>query len=266
MRVPTHIITITGFCMAMGCGTAGAQSPEFSELPDWTGIWTQTSNTVFDQATVRPPGGNANTAGTREFPPYNDTWEARYVANLELVAQGRFPDPISTCGTPGGFPRMMNFPGASEFVIRPEQVWILTEDGPNVMRIYTDGREHPGPNDRWPTYSGESVGHWEGDTLVFETISLKAEMILDRTGLVLSDKARIVTRMRKVEDDLIEARFAIDDPDALTETWNVVIRYRRHEAGERMIEFACAENNRNPVDAQGRTLTLDREGNVLDQL
>lgn len=266
MRLSRNSLIAAGLCATLGTSIAGAQSPDFSDLPDWTGIWTQTTNTVFDQATVRPPGANANTVGTREFPPYNEEWEAKYTANLALVAQGRFPDPISTCGTPAGFPRMMNLPGASEFVIRPEQVWILTEDGPNIMRIYTDGRDHPGPNDRWPTYSGESIGHWEGDTLVFETVSLKAEMILDRTGLVLSDQARIVTRMRKVEDDLIEARFAIHDPQALTDTWNVVIQYRRHEPGERMIEFACAENNRNPVDASGRTLTLDREGNILDQL
>lgn len=261
-----HLTTAAGLVMAMGAGYVHAQSSGRSELPDWSGVWQMTTNTVFDQATVQPPGANANTAGTREFPPYNEEWETKYAANRELVAQGRFPDPISTCGIPAGFPRMMNLPGAAEFVMRPEQVWILTEDGPNVMRIYTDGRPHPGPNDRWPTYSGESVGHWEGDTLVFETISLKAEMILDRTGIVLSEQARIVTRMRKVEEDLMEARFAIDDAEALTDTWHVVIEYRRHEPGTRMIEFACAENNRNPVDAQGRTLTLDREGNIVDQL
>jgi hypothetical protein len=72
--------------------------------------------------------------------------------------------------------------------------------------------------------------------------------------------------MRKTAEDRMEARFAIHDPVALTDTWNVVIEYERFEPGTRMIEFACAENNRNPVDASGRTLTLDREGNILDQL
>ena len=241
--------------------------PGYDQLPDWSGVWQMTSNTVFDQATVDPPGGSSNTPGTREYPPYNEEWEAKYAANRERVRQGRFPDPITTCGRPTGFPRLLNLPGAYEFVLRPEAMWILTEDGPNVMRIYTDGREHPGPNDRWPTFSGESVGYWEGDTLVFETISLKGDgdTILDRTGLVLSEQARIVTRMRSIEPDLIEARFTIEDGQALVEPWNVVKQYRRLEAGTRMFEFACAENNRNPVDASGRTLTLDAEGNVLDQ-
>lgn len=268
MRVSTWLFVSTGLFGAMFATGAIAQTSHEAALPDWSGVWSMTSNTSFDQATLQPPGANSNSPGTREFPPFNDEWEAKYEANLALKAEGRLPDPISTCGTPAGFPRMMNLPGASEFIVRPEQVWIVTEDGPNIMRIYTDGREHPGPNDRWPTFSGESVGHWEGDTLVFETISLKGhgDAIIDRTGLTLSEQARIVTRMRKIDDDLIEARFAIDDPEALTETWHVVKQYRRHPPGTRMIEFACAENNRNPVDAAGRTLTLDREGNVIDQL
>ena len=245
-----------------------AQPAESPAPPDWSGVWQMTSNTVFDQATVEPPGGSSNAPGTREYPPYNDEWEAKYAANRERVRLGQFPDPITTCGTPAGFPRMMNLPAGIEFVVRPEQVWIITEDGPNIMRIYTDGRSHPAPEDRWPTYSGESVGRWAGDTLVFETISLKGDgdAILDRTGLVLSTEARIVTRLRRVEDELMEARFTIEDPAALTGPWPVVKQYRKLEPGTRMIEFACAENNRNPVDSAGRTLTLDRAGNILDEL
>jgi hypothetical protein len=266
-------VTVVSIIAAAAASTALAQTGAatmrpFEDLPDWSGVWTMTSNTVFDQATVEPPGGNANTIGTREYPPYNDAWAAKYAEYRARDARGELPDPITTCGTPVGYPRMMNQPGAMEFVLRPEQVWLLSEDGPNVMRIYTDGRSHPAPADRWPTFMGESVGHWEGDTLVFETISLLGEgsSIVDRTGIVLSDEARITTRMRLVEDDLLEAAFAIEDPVAFTDTWHVVKQYRRHERGERIIEFACAQNNRNPVDAQGRTLTLDAEGNVLDEL
>ena len=227
-----------------------------------------TSGTVFDLATVDPPGGSSNAPGTREYPPYNEEWEAKYAANRERVRRGEFPDPISTCGTPAGYSRLMNMPAGIEFVVTPEQVWIITEDGPNIMRIYTDGRSHPPPEDRWPTFSGESVGLWEGDVLVFETISLKGDgdTILDRTGLVLSTQARVVTRLRRIEGDLMEAQFTIEDPEALTAPWRAVKQYRKLEPGTRMIEFACAENNRNPVDAAGRTLTLDQDGNILDDL
>ena len=178
--------------------------------PDWSGAWVMQGPTVFDAATVQPKHGRAGEPGVREFPPYNAEYEAIYKKHIELVKQGTFPDPISTCGTPHGFPRLMNVPDLYEFVVTPEQVVILAENGPNILRIYTDGRKHPAAEDLWPTYSGSSVGRWEGDTLVFTTISLKGfsgkDVIVDRTGLVLSDASRVTTRMRKVDDKTMEAR------------------------------------------------------------
>jgi hypothetical protein len=209
----------------------------------------------------------------RERPPYNAEWEARYRDNIEAVRQGRFPDPLSYCGIPAGFPRLMNIPDVYEFVVRPEQVWILTENGPNVLRIYTDGRPHPGPDDRWPTYTGDSVGKWEGDTLVFSTLSIKnsqwptdGDTVLDRTGLVLSDAAHIVTRLRRVDEQTMEARMVIEDAKALTAPWHVTKTYRRQPAGTRVYDYGCAENNRNPVDTStGKTLILGPEGEKFGQ-
>ena len=246
--------------------TSAQSHPSFEDLPDWTGVWQMIGPTIFDRSTVQPPDGRAGRHGVREFPPYTEEWEQRYLANIERVSADRFPDPLSTCGTFPGFPRTLNLPGAIEFVVRPEQVWILTEDGPSITRIYTDGRSHPPPDEIWPTYSGESVGRWEGDTLVFETIGIKGagETILDRTGLTLSQQAHITTRLRRINAGTMEAHMVIEDPLALTEPWQISKQYERLPDGSRMFDVACAENNRNPVDATGRTLTLDAEGNVLD--
>jgi hypothetical protein len=167
----------------------------------------------------------------------------------------------------------MNLPDMYEFVVRPEQTWILTENGPNVLRIYTDGREHPAPEDRWPTYTGDSVGHWEGDTLVFTTLSIKhsqwptlGDTVLDRTGLVLSDAARVTTRLRRLDEQNMEARMVIEDPKALTAPWNVTKTYRRQPTGTRVYDYGCAENNRNPVDTDtGQTLILGPGGEKLGQ-
>src|SRR5690606_12445420 len=65
--------------------------PEWSDLPDWSGVWAEVGNTVFDHATVQPPGGSAGRPGTRQFPPLTDEWEAVYARNIELVARGLFP-------------------------------------------------------------------------------------------------------------------------------------------------------------------------------
>lgn len=246
----------------------GAQSAG-GALPDWTGIWAMQGNTVFDRTSVQPPTGRAGEAGVREFPPYTDEWEARYRRNIELVKAGKFPDPVSTCGTPHGFPRIMNVPDVYEFAVTPTAVYIIAENGPNVLRIYTDGRKHPATEDLWPTYNGASVGRWEGDTLVFTTISLKGskdnDVIVDRTGLVLSDASRVTTRMRKIDDKTIEAQMVIEDAKALKGQWRVTKRYVKQPPGTWAWDYACAENNRNPIDPSGRTLTLGPDGKQLDK-
>ena len=235
---------------ALGVAPALAQAP--AALPDWGGIWGMQGNTVFDRASVQPPTGRAGEPGVREFPPYNDEWEARYRRNIELVRQGRFPDPVSTCGTLHGFPRIMNVPDVYEFAVTPNATYIIAENGPNVLRIYTDGRKHPSADELWPTYNGASVGRWEGDTLVFTTISLKGskdeDVIVDRTGLVLSDASRATTRMRKIDDKTIEAQITIEDPKALKAPWMVTKRYVR--AGARHLGLGLRVRRKQPQPDQ----------------
>lgn len=251
-------------------GAAGAWAQEGRDsLPDWSGVWAMQGGTVFDQATRTGEGGSG-TPGVREHPPYNEEWEAKYQRNLALRDAGNFPDPNSLCGLPTGFPRIMNLPDVYEFAVTPEQTWIIAENGPNILRIRTDGRGHPPPEDLWPTYTGDSAGHWEGNTLVFDTRSLMASedgpTILDRTGLILSDAAHIVTRMRKIDDDTIEAQMTIGDDKALTAPWVVTKTYNRLQDGTRAFDYACSQNNRNPVDWDtGQTYTLGPDGEILDR-
>jgi hypothetical protein len=258
--------------------TAGAAAPgaawaqkviakDGHELPDWSGVWQMNGNTVFDQATKTPKNGVAGLPGTTEAIPYNAAWQKKYDANKARVAIDRFPDPVTTCGTPSGWPRDLNTPDTNEFIVRPEQSWIVTENGPNVVRIYTDGRPHLSDDEIWPTYSGDSVGHWEGDTLVFDTIGVKGwpGQIIDRTGAISSDKLHTVTRMRRVDAKTIEADITLDDPVAFTRPWHVVKTFRRLPDGARAYDYACGENQRNIVTPSGKTLTLDANGKVIDK-
>jgi len=264
------LFTASGLSFAQG---RGQQQPSytptvtpFDKLPDWSGAWQMTGGTVFDRATQTGQGG-AIDAGVREHPPYTPEWEKIYQSHLELRDQNRFPDVFTNCGVPSGFPRTFNLPDPYEFVIRPEETWILAENGPNVFRIYTDGRKHL--DDQWETYSGDSVGHWEGDTLVFTTIGVKGyrdkDMILDRTGLVLSDKTRATTRIRKINDNTLEIVMTIEDSKALTKPWVVTKQFRKMPQGTRLYDYGCAENNRNPVDEKsGKTLLLGPDGKPLN--
>lgn len=252
--------------VSFGQGQQATAIVPFDKLPDWSGTWTMQGGTVFDRATQTGEGG-AITPGVREHPPYNAEWEAIYKKNLDLRDKNMFPDVFTNCGVPAGFPRMFNLPDPYEFVVRPEQVWILAENGPNVMRIYTDGRKHL--EDQWETYSGDSVGHWEGDTLVFTTVALKGsrdgDSILDRTGLVLSDKAHATSRIRKTDANTLQVQMTIEDPKAMTKPWTVTKQFRKGAAGMRLYDYGCAENNRNPVDEKsGKTMVLGPGGKPLN--
>ena len=204
-----------GVLLSLGAGCAAETVVSEPTVPDWSGAWQMMGNTVFDQATLEGDGG-ATDIGVRQRPPYNAEWEALYQENLDRRDQNLLPDPQSECGIPVGWPRMVNIPGLYEFAVTPAETWIIVESGIYVIRIHTDGRTHPAPEDMWPTYTGLSVGQWEGDTLVFETIGLKGssgmEGILDRTGVLISDAARITTRVRKADEETLEVQMTIEDP------------------------------------------------------
>ena len=264
MKLMSFRIHASALLLLLICGRAIVAA----ELPDWSGVWQRYEGNggIFDPSTVKPADGRAGNPGVRQFPPLTAAWEEKYRANLELVARDRLPDPISICGTPAGYPRLLALPDVYEFIVRPEQTRILTENGPNIIRIYTDGRSHPPSEEMWPTFTGDSVGSWDGKTLDFTTVGMIGgpQTVLDRSGMTLSDQASVATRMFLTDEGLLRAELRIEDPLALAEPWYVVRHFRKLDDGTRVYDYACAENNRNPVTGSGQTLTLDTDGNVID--
>ena len=257
MRSPSRF-AIFVLAVALSCCEAENAAEEVATpaaLPDWSGIWMGTG-TLFDQSSGQT---NPNTnREARDYPPYRPKWEAAYTEFLEtVVREGRYSDPLSL-GYPPGMLRNMSLPYGIQFVVRPEMVWVIHE-GPHVRYIYTDGRPFPPPEELWPTFEGYSIGHWEGDTLVVETVSIKGGVPVDRTGLVFSDAMRVTERIRKTSETTLENEITIEDPVALTEPWTVVRRYnKRMEEYPRMENVPILENQRNPVvDGVTQTLLAD---------
>jgi hypothetical protein len=264
MDMPGRILAGLGAAVLVALAVrpaAAAPAAAWAALPDWSGVWQVQGVMVFDDSTRTGPPGRAGVPGVREHPPYNAKWEERYLKNIQGVVDGTLPDPLTYCGIPAGMPRMLNQPDGYEWIVTPGEVWQTTENAGGVRRIFTDGRGHP--PDLTPTYNGHSIGRWEGDTLVVETVGMTGEGIIDRTGVQLSDKRTVVERIRKIAPDLIEDQLTITDPEALTAPWKVVKRFRKLPADTYIFDYACAENNRNPVDENGRTITLDSEGKPL---
>ena len=254
------------FAMALWWATAAPAQ----DMPpvDWSGAWRASSFGFFETLPGAPNGDPPPpTNDPRRHPPYTPEFEAIFQANQKRVAEGLYPDPVTVCGTPVGWPRVLATPDGYEFIVRPEQTWILTENGPNIVRIYTDGRDHPPEDELWNTYTGHSVGRWEGGTLKFDTVALNGvgKVILSRAGVVMSDKLTVKTTVH--EDPatrLLVFDLVLEDPVALTRPWPVRVTFERFPPGTNMWDYACAENNRNPVDENGWTQTLDTEGKVID--
>jgi len=258
-----------------------AQPRDFDSLPDWSGTWARDCGTVFDRGTWTLNGEPADpcdseagvtSPGTRAHPPYNAAWEAIYQEHLDLRDQGRFPDPLTRC-IAHGFPRIFNANWPVEFVVRPEQVWVLAEHTRSTLRIFTDGS--PQPEVLWHNLFGYSTGHWEGDTLVFTTVGLKGwrdrDSVLDRSGLVLSDESHATTRIHRTRElnpegemqDLLLVEITLEDPQALTEPWVVEKRFWKLPEGTRILDYECNENNRAIVTDDGQSLLLGADGEVI---
>ena len=139
-----------------------------------------------------------------------------------------------------------------EFIFSPGRVTINQEAWMQTRTIWTDGRGHDPDHD--PSFMGDSIGRWEGDTLVVETVGILDTLEID-TGFAHSDKFRLVERIHldPADPDVLVNEMWMEDPDALAEPFTVSVRYRRDRYGK-LIEFQCAENDRNPIDEEGNTL------------
>jgi hypothetical protein len=147
---------------------------------------------------------------------------------------------------------MMNSAAPMQFIITPEETLIINMYR-DVRHVYTDGRQHPAEEDRWPTTWGDSVGRWEGDTLVIETVSVKDPLDYFFLAPPVSEQARFVERLRMTAPDRIESDITIEDAATLTRPWNLKMVYRRMESVDRLIHEAF-DNDRTGFDGQSFTI------------
>jgi hypothetical protein len=218
---------------------------KLNALPDWRGIWLPT----------RSAGGPRN-----EDPPLTPAYQKRLEEYRALSEQDRASSHgrvASNC-LPPGMPRVMNQPYNLEFTFSPDRVTIVQEAYMQIRRVYTDGRKHPEDPD--PNFNGHSIGRWEGDTLVVETVGLRDDTWMGGIGVFHSSKLKITERIRldPANADRLIIEFTFEDPEALTRPWKQTYVYARNRDWYQ-IEFVCAENDRNPVNADGKTLTLTAE-------
>jgi len=213
-----------------GSGPANAWSA-IANLPNFVGVWEVTRNRT----------GVGQPAAISLTPKYEAMRKA-YLANPPQ------DNPSANC-VPPGMPDIMRQPYPIEFLFTPGKVTILIEAYMQIRHIYTDGRKHPDDPDL--TYNGNSIGHWEGDTLVVDSVGFTPDTPLAAQGLRHSDKMHIVERMHLLDANTLEITTTIEDPEALATAFTRTTAFARHSDWT-MAEYICQQNNRNFVDEKGK--------------
>jgi hypothetical protein len=151
--------------------------------------------------------------------------------------------PANTC-MPYGVTRAMHSTDPQQWVQTPGMLVLLYEQMSHYRMIYTDGRPHASDAQDFPSWMGHSVGRWEGDTLVVDTIGIDERSWLDSGGLEHSDKMHLVERLRKMDGNTIQVTMTIEDPVFFTKPFTYVIIKRRvnSTAVPRILPAICNEN------------------------
>jgi hypothetical protein len=248
--------------------SAPERAKTFARLPDWTGYWETELSAALVFGEFDPQAGGAAPPGvdpvalafmTRSKlagrPPYNSEWERRTQLEVKALKRAQLrhavePPSFKVCRE--GFPAAMESPvpdGMFQVLVTPEEAAFIFPSG-EVRHVFTDGRGHPRKEDLWPSALGDSIGHWEKDTLVIHTIARKAGPIgpIAMPGATqLSEQTEFTERLRRVDIDTMQNDMTIFDPQRFARPWKLSIRYVRVKDMDRMIPVECSENDRNQV-------------------
>ena len=202
--------------------------------PDLSGVWNKrlVANTA---ATAEPLPFTSE--GLKAF---NDVWN--------------HIDPTSRCIFPG-VPRVNTSPYPFQIVQLADKVVFLYEYMHNFRVIYTDGRSH---RKNWePSLLGDSIGRWDGDTLVIETVNLTDRTWLDDHGNRHSDALKVTERWRRVSANQLSYEETIDDPKFYTKPWTVSWLIPIAPKEWELMEYACTDNNKDMYDGHLQPGPLD---------
>ena len=201
----------------------------------------------------KTPWGQPDLSGLWDKRPYGGTNMAQGVQPLPFTAEGlkayndvwNHVDPTSRCVLPG-VPRVNNSPYPMQIIQMQDKVIMLYEYMHNHRLIYTDGRGHP--KEYLPQLMGHSIGKWEGDTLVIDSIGFTDRTWLDDHGNRHSDALHVTERFRRVSADQLSYEATVDDPKFYTKPWTNGWIMPMADPTWELGEYACTDFN-NAVEA-----------------
>lgn len=218
--------------------------------PDFSGVWlSNTAQRSTDRLGVALFGARGTEAPGGE-PRLREPYLSQYKAlEARVEASEKSGKPLFDSETqcrPDGMPKMMRAFLPVQIVQTPSLILVLAEELMQTRRIYIN-QPLPALDDLTPSYNGYSVGHWEGDTLVIETIGVREEArFLDMPH---SAKMKVTERVRLVSPDALEDHITIEDPEVLAQPYVFAWRYRKDKT-YKIMEYIC-DDNHYKADSQG---------------
>lgn len=187
--------------------------------PDLAGLWEAGPNGQSDFTPANALPWAQDIAKRRELNPASDGWS-------------------TLCLPPGP---MISFTGPMRIVQTPQLVTMLYENSNNFRQIYTDGRHLP--HDPNPTFQGYSVGRWEGDTFVVETIGFNDRSLVGRPAYPHTEALRTIERYRRRDFGHLDLQMTVDDPKAFMRPWTITTQLQFNPDTD-LLEYVCNENEK----------------------
>ena len=247
-----QVLTLAGVLIIFSAKSSNAQGNAPQQIkaipraqvgkPELSGVWIATGavQLLFGEEELKRILQEDAAAGRQrprnEPPPYKPEAEAR---RQEYIARRGIDDPMGLC-LMSGVPRISARPLPFQIVQTPEQLIILYEVHHAFRIIPTDGRPHP--DDLEPSYLGDSIGSWEGDTLVVDVVGFNTKTWLAGVGTIHSEKLHVTERYTRDSYGTILYDVTMEDPEVFTKPWRIQEIFRLRP-NERIREYECIENN-----------------------
>ena len=231
-RAVLAALLVAAATSALAAPNSAKRVKAFTKLPDWSGYWIvdsihETAGSLLDVPKVKFFGDI----------PYNPTWKAQYDKRRGELREKE----VKQCVI--DFPTTMESPQAFMMTVTPEQTIYMAGDG-TFRQIFTDGRPHPPKDQLFPSVTGHSIGHWEGQTLVVDTIARTPGPVLFLGAAAFSEQAHFRERIRMTGKDRLEDEMTIEDPVALAHPWTVKLGYDKTTLIDRLDPYYCELDDR----------------------
>jgi hypothetical protein len=265
VRAVAGIAIVLSLCAASGVRAAEAQATPTTAAaaePDFSGFWNRVGHLWLDPIPDDDGGKPVNRLKV-DAPGADDIWAgdfnnpilqpwAREIVKKNAESEIR-RDHVYTADDscwPSGVPQVVNLLDEIQFLQAKDRVVIIYQRDHQVRWIWLNRNHSENPA---PSWYGESVGHYEGDTLVVDTIGLKTHKmsVVDPFGTPHTDKLHVVERYQLFSTPFgngLEITVEVDDPGAFTAPWKGTAEYRQNPAVTELKEVVCAENNRSFAD------------------